>query len=190
MRTRTGSRTGRTSLAGVLLAVLVVAAIVPAWARDDGQTPGGFAVHDDETVYVVAAADGSLRDVVVVDWLRIEGHGALDLLDPGAVVSAAALEDDIEPEVTDAGVVWALDVDGRRDFFYRAQTDLWEFHLMDFWPNPGDYTLRLECVGKNKDSTGHYIGLNALRLRERRPRVKAFGYDKDKDWRKEQIIYR
>ena len=73
---------------------------------------------------------------------------------------------------------------------YRAETDLWEFHLMDFWPDPGAYTLRLECVGKNKDSTGHYIGLNALRLRERRPRVKAFGYDKDKDWRKEQIIYR
>jgi hypothetical protein len=73
---------------------------------------------------------------------------------------------------------------------YRAQTDLWEFHLMDFWPDPGAYTLRLECVGKNRDSTGHYIGLNSLRLRQRRPRVKAFGYDKDKDWRKEQILYR
>jgi hypothetical protein len=72
----------------------------------------------------------------------------------------------------------------------RAETDLWEFHLMDFWPDPGDYTLRLECVGKNRDSTGHYIGVNSVRLRQRRPRVKAFGYDKDKDWRKEQVLYR
>jgi hypothetical protein len=60
---------------------------------------------------------------------------------------------------------------------------------MDLWPDPGDYTLRLECVGKNRNSTGHGIGLNSVRLRERRPRVKAFGYDKDKNWRKEQILY-
>jgi hypothetical protein len=73
---------------------------------------------------------------------------------------------------------------------YRAETDLWEFHLMDFWPDPGAYTLRLECVGKNRNSTGRYIGINSVRLRERRPRVKAFGYDKDKDWRKEQVLYR
>jgi len=73
---------------------------------------------------------------------------------------------------------------------YRAETDLWEFHLIDFWPDPGAYTLRLECVGKNRNSTGHYIGINSVRLRERRPRVKAFGYDKDKDWRKEQVLYR
>ena len=33
------------------------------------------------------------------------------------------------------------------------------------------------------------IGVNSIRLRERRPRVKAFGYDKDKDWRKEQVLY-
>jgi len=73
--------------------------------------------------------------------------------------------------------------------FYQPQPDLWEFHLMDFWPEPGKYTLRLECVGKNRDSTGYNIGVDSLRLRERRPRVKAFGYDKDKDWREEQVLY-
>ena len=73
---------------------------------------------------------------------------------------------------------------------YHAETDLWEFHLMDFWPTPGTYTLRLECVGKNRNSTGHFIGLNSVRLLERQPRIKAFGYDKDKDWRKEQVLYR
>jgi hypothetical protein len=73
---------------------------------------------------------------------------------------------------------------------YNPQTDLWQFHLMDFWPEPGTYTLRLECVGKNEDSEGHSLGVNSVRLRERRPRVKALGYDKDKDWRKEQVLYK
>ena len=73
---------------------------------------------------------------------------------------------------------------------YRAEPDLWEFHIMDFWPDPGSYKLKLVCVGKNRDSTGHYIGVNSIRLRERRPRVKAFGYDRDKEWRKEQVLYR
>jgi hypothetical protein len=45
-------------------------------------------------------------------------------------------------------------------------------------------------VGKNRESSGHAIGVNAVCLRERRPRVKKFGYDKDKDWRQEQILYR
>jgi hypothetical protein len=85
--------------------------------------PGGFAVHDDETVYVVADASGSPRDVVVVDWLRVEGDGTLTLMDPGEVSTAEALEDDVEPVLTQAGVEWELDVDGRRDFFYRADTD-------------------------------------------------------------------
>jgi hypothetical protein len=73
---------------------------------------------------------------------------------------------------------------------YRPTPDLWEFHVMDFWPEPGRYTLRLECVGKNKESAGHNLGVNAIRLRERRPRVKRFGYDKDRDWRTEQVLYR
>jgi hypothetical protein len=72
---------------------------------------------------------------------------------------------------------------------YRPQPDLWEFHVMDFWPEPGEYKLRLECVGKNRDSSGYNVGVNSIRLRQRRPRVKAFGYDKDKDWRKEQVLY-
>jgi hypothetical protein len=72
---------------------------------------------------------------------------------------------------------------------YRPGTDLWEFHLMDFWPHPGEYTLRLECTGKNSLSSGYGIGVNSIRLRERRPRVKAFGYDKAEDWQKKQVLY-
>ncbi len=73
---------------------------------------------------------------------------------------------------------------------YRQESDVWEFHLMDFWPDPGTYTFRLECVGQHKDSDGNALGLVSVRLRERRPRVAAFGYDKDMDWTKEQVMYR
>ena len=72
---------------------------------------------------------------------------------------------------------------------YSAQTDNEEFQLLDFWPDPGTYTLRLECVGRNPASQGFYLGIESVRLRERRPRVTEFGFDKDKDWRKEPVLY-
>ncbi|MBN2578949.1 MAG: DUF2961 domain-containing protein [Pirellulales bacterium] len=60
-----------------------------------------------------------------------------------------------------------------------------EFPLMDFWPEPGVYTLQLECVGKNKLSDGVNLGVESVRLRERRPRVEKYGHEKDRNWRKE-----
>ncbi|MFC1634576.1 glycoside hydrolase family 172 protein [Planctomycetota bacterium] len=65
-----------------------------------------------------------------------------------------------------------------------------EYHLLDFWPDPGKYTLRLECVGKNPRSTGYYLGIESVRLRQRRPRVTEYGHDTDKDWRAGPILYR
>jgi hypothetical protein len=64
-----------------------------------------------------------------------------------------------------------------------------EVHLLDFWPDPGSYTLRLECVGKNQQSTGYYVGIESVRLRERRPRVAQFGFEKDLDWHKDPKLY-
>jgi hypothetical protein len=64
-----------------------------------------------------------------------------------------------------------------------------EFHLLDFWPEPGVHTLRLECTGKNPQSQGHYCGIESVRLRERRPRVAEMGHDKDKDWKKKPLLY-
>ena len=58
---------------------------------------------------------------------------------------------------------------------YAQDVSEWEFHLLDFWPDPGDYTLRLECVGKNPLSQGHFLGIESVRLRERRPRVAGVG---------------
>ena len=72
---------------------------------------------------------------------------------------------------------------------YSPQVTNEEFHLLDFWPEPGTYTLRLECVGRNPASQGYYLGLESVRLRERRPRVTAYGFDQDKDWRKEPVLY-
>jgi hypothetical protein len=65
-----------------------------------------------------------------------------------------------------------------------------EVHLLDFWPEPGSYTLRLECTGKNARSGGFYCGLESVRLRERRPRVAEMAHDKDKDWRQQLQLYR
>ena len=74
--------------------------------------------------------------------------------------------------------------------FYSDTVQNKEFHLLDFWPDVGEYTLRLECVGKNKMSDGFFLGIESVRLRERRPHVYEYGHDKDKDWRKNPILYR
>jgi hypothetical protein len=72
---------------------------------------------------------------------------------------------------------------------YSAKTANEEFHLLDFWPEPGQYTLRLECLGKNQQSAGYYLGIESVRLRERRARVSQYGFDKDLDWRKDPKLY-
>lgn len=74
--------------------------------------------------------------------------------------------------------------------FYHEKTENWEYHLLDFWPEPGQYTLRLECVGQNSRSTGCWLGMESIRLRERRPRVRQWAHDKDKDWREKPVLYR
>jgi hypothetical protein len=75
------------------------------------------------------------------------------------------------------------------DFYSASATDH-EYHLLDFWPEPGKYALRLECVGKNSQSSGYYLGMDSVRLRERRPRVAEWGHDRDKDWKQKQELYR
>ncbi len=72
---------------------------------------------------------------------------------------------------------------------YNDQITSREYHLLDFWPDPGKYNLRLECVGKNTASTGYYIGIESVRIRQRRPRVTKYAHDKEKDWRKKPVLY-
>ncbi|HBO45597.1 MAG TPA: hypothetical protein DD670_17055 [Planctomycetaceae bacterium] len=78
---------------------------------------------------------------------------------------------------------------GRPFDLYRKDVRDWEWHLLDFWPEPGDYTLRLECVGKNHLSTGYSLGVEAVRLRERRPCVKEWGFEKSLDWREKPGLH-
>ncbi|HTQ10194.1 MAG TPA: glycoside hydrolase family 172 protein [Fimbriimonadaceae bacterium] len=73
--------------------------------------------------------------------------------------------------------------------FYSPKIEQREFHLLDFWPEPGKYVLRLECVGKNHLSSSQGLTIESARLRFRRPRVKAWAHDADKDWRKEPLLY-
>jgi len=72
---------------------------------------------------------------------------------------------------------------------YTADTDVKEFPLLDFYPEEGKHTLKLACVGQNPLSKGCWLGFDSLRLRERRPRVEQYGWDKDKDWREEKTLY-
>jgi len=72
---------------------------------------------------------------------------------------------------------------------YDEDVSEWEWHLLDFWPDPGEYTLRLECTGKRDVSTGYFLGVESVRLRERRPRVKEWAHDADKDWRESPVLY-
>ena len=73
---------------------------------------------------------------------------------------------------------------------YGESVKEWECHLLDFWPDPGKYTLTLKLIGKDKNSTGNLLGIEAVRLRERRPRVTTFAFDKENDWKTNPILYR
>jgi len=73
--------------------------------------------------------------------------------------------------------------------FYAETRSTAVFPLLDFWPEPGRYVLRLACVGKSASSAGHACVIESVRLLERRPRVAAYGHDKDKDWRIEPRLY-
>jgi hypothetical protein len=73
---------------------------------------------------------------------------------------------------------------------YSAKVANTEVRLLDFWPEPGTYVLRLQCVGKNAQSEGFYLGIESVRLRERRPRVTEYAHEKGADWRTARTLYR
>ena len=61
--------------------------------------------------------------------------------------------------------------------------------LLDFWPEPGQCVLRLACGGKVPGSQGHYVEIESVLLRERRPGLTDMALDQDMDWRKQAKLY-
>lgn len=117
-------RESRSSLsrfvAGVMAATLAFTSLAavagtPANSQD-------MAVDDDETVYVVADATGAPRSTVVIDWLRFDADGEVTVTDHGEITAAEAIEEDIEPVIEGDAITWTIGGEGRRDFFYRADT--------------------------------------------------------------------
>ena len=49
--------------------------------------------------------------------------------------------------------------------------------------------LTLRPVGRDRNSTGDGLGIESVRLRERRPRVAEYGFDRDNDWRTDPKFY-
>jgi hypothetical protein len=159
---------------------------VIAWARDfadpahHGVGPAGPQTLDlyegPQLLYRPPQAEGAWLEV----RFRIEKKEPLRLL-----LNATQSYDfgRYQPSLNGVKLGGALD-------FYSPHIVNTEFHLLDFWPEPGDYTLRLECVGKHPASQGHYLGLESVRLRERRPRVAEYGHDRDRDWRTNPVLYR
>ncbi len=78
---------------------------------------------------------------------------------------------------------------GRPMNLYSEEIQPWDHYLLDFWPDPGEYVLSLKWVGQDKNSFGNKLGIEAVRLRERRPRVKEYAFDKDNDWKTNPKLY-
>lgn len=72
---------------------------------------------------------------------------------------------------------------------YNDKVRDWEHHLLEFWPDPGKYTLELRLEGKDQFSSGTKLGVESVRLRERRHRVTDFAFDNDHDWKTAPKLY-
>ena len=65
-----------------------------------------------------------------------------------------------------------------------------EVHLLDFWPEPGAYTLRLQCVGKNVQSRAITAAWNRCGSANGGPRVAEMAHEKDHDWKIKPQLHR
>jgi putative membrane protein len=80
-------------------------------------------IVDNETVYVVASADGTPRTTVVVDWLQIEGTGSFAIADPVPGVDAIeSLTDGFAPVKVGDELHATVNANGAESLFYRANT--------------------------------------------------------------------
>lgn len=137
-----------------------------------------------------ASGDPDAPDVLVYRPER-EAGGWLEF--PVEVAAKEPLRLAVSGECSQDGGLYQVFLDGvkigRPLDFYAENSGERLFPLLDFWPDPGTYVLRLECIGRSPQSSGCSCAIESVRLIERRPRVAEWAHDKDKDWRKNPILY-
>jgi putative membrane protein len=108
-----------------VVSAITVLGLLSAAAASSAPSPGTpDGIVDNETVYVIADANGAPRTTVVVDWLQVSGTGTFRLADPAPGIGAVeSLTDGFAPVYADDVVTAEVIVDGNGDFFYRAETD-------------------------------------------------------------------
>jgi putative membrane protein len=106
------------------VAAVTAATLLSSTVATSAPAPGvPERIVDNETVYVVAAADGTPRTTVVVDWLQIEGTGSFAIVDPVPGASTIeSLTDGFDPVKVGEEVHATVNVQGAESFFYRADT--------------------------------------------------------------------
>lgn len=100
-------------LASVFLSTTLQSALLPAQPKR---------VIDDETVYAIFDSQGKPTKTIVVGWLRVEGNGFLEIIDRGEAYRVEALKDEVKPEIKNNLIIWKINVNKSKDFFYRAET--------------------------------------------------------------------
>lgn len=107
------------------ISALTALAMLGTTVASSAPAPGvPEAIVDNETVYVVAGADGSPRTTVVVDWLQVTGTGAMSITDPApGTGELESLTDGFAPGRVGDDVVADVEVQGVGDYFYRVETD-------------------------------------------------------------------
>jgi hypothetical protein len=58
---------------------------------------------------------------------------------------------------------------------YSVEIEIHEYQCGDWMFEPGEHTVRFECIGKDPRSAGSCLGVDGVLLRERRPRTKWLG---------------
>jgi hypothetical protein len=68
--------------------------------------------------------------------------------------------------------------------FYSPDVELHEYQYGNWMFEPGEHTVKFVCVGKDPRSRAYSLGIDAICLRERRPRTKWYGgaIEKPDDW--------
>ena len=72
---------------------------------------------------------------------------------------------------------------------YATDVSPWEWHLLGLLARAGRVHAAAGMRRQEPPITGYYLGLESVRLRARRPRVKEWARDKDNDWQKNPILY-